>query len=149
MMHLREFTLDDFEEVVGMYYDFTYDLFADKREISPKYFFYKQVINWVNDKKHIILACKDSEIVGFSMSYIDEFNGLTRPIYTCEIAYVKPSHRKTRAAYMLYKNGYNMGKELGLNIHTNGRVSNGVAKMMKKHFELEEQFINFEGVHNG
>ena len=149
MMKIRTFVLDDYEEVVKMYFDFTTEVFSNRRTISPIYFFYKEITRWINSDKHIILACEDDKILGFSMSYVDSFNGLTQSIYNCEIAYVKPTYRKTRAAYMLYKNGYNMSKELGLNIHTNGRISNGVSKMMKKHFDLEEQFINFEGVNNG
>jgi hypothetical protein len=148
-MTLRQFTISDFEEVADMHYAFITEVFSDKRKISPKYFFYKEVQSWIANKKHIVLACKDKKIVGYSMSYIDEFNGLTEPIYTCEVAYVKPEHRKSRAAYMLYKNGYNVGMELGMNINTSGRVVNGVSSMMKKHFNLEEQFINFEGVNDG
>ena len=148
-MLLRKFNLDDFEEVVNMYYEFTKEVFGSTRTISPKYFFYKKVMDWINSGKHIILACKDDIVVGFTMCYVDEFDGLTSKIYTCEIAYVKPEYRKTRAAYMLYKNGYNMAKELGLNINTSGRVENGVSNLMKKHFNLKEKFVNFEGVNNG
>ena len=83
------------------------------------------------------------------MCYIDEFGGLTEAIYNCEYAYVKPEFRKTKAAYLLYHNAYNYSKELGLNVVTNGRVENGVSKMMKKHFDLQQQFINFERVNNG
>lgn len=149
MIKLREITLEDYEEVVKMYFDFTTEVFSDKRKISPIYFFYKEVTNWINSNKHIILAYEGNKVLGFSFSYVDNFNGLTEDIYNCEIAYVKPEYRKTRAAYLLYKNGYNMSIELGLNIHTNGRVCNGVSDMIKKHFNLEEQFINFEGVYNG
>lgn len=143
-MKLREFNLGDYEEVVNMYYEFTIEVFGDKRKISPKYFFYKSVIEWINSNKHIIVVCKDNEICGFSMSYIDECNGLTEPVYNCETCYIKQEFRNTRAAYLLYNNGYSVANDLRLNLLTNGRIRNGVSNMMKKHFDLEEQFINFE-----
>lgn len=141
--------MNDFEEVVNMYYEFIKEVFGAKRKVSPKYFFYKEVMHWVNNKRDILLVVKGEDICGFSMCYLDSFNNLTEPVYNAECAYVKPEYRKTRAAYILFKNGYNYAKEKNLNLVTNGRIENGVADMMKKHFKLEEQFINFERINNG
>lgn len=143
-MKLKEFKLNDYEDLVNMFYDFIVEVFAEDRDIAPKYFCYKEVMSWINNKKHIVLVGNDKETVGFSLSYIDEFNGLTNPIYTCEYAFVKPKYRKSRAAYLLYNNGSNVAKELNLNLVSNGRVENGVSNMMEKHFNLESKFINFE-----
>lgn len=148
-MNIRKMNIDDYEEVVDMFYSFITEVFSDKRKISPKYFYYKEVMSWINLNKDVIIAYKDSTIVGFSMCYLDEFNGLTERVYTCEYAYVKPEYRNSRAAYMLYNNAYSYGKEKGLNIVTNGRIQNGVSNMMAKHFDLKEQFINYEGISNG
>lgn len=149
-MELRAFKLDDYEEVVDMLYSFMIEVFSEDRKISPKYFYYRQIQSWINQKKHIVLAVnKDNTIVGFSCCYIDEFDYLTESVYNCEYAYVKPEYRKTRAAYMLYKNGSSTAKELGLNLVSNGRIENGVDNMMEKHFNLQRKFTNFEGKYNG
>lgn len=144
-MKLREFRLDDYEEVVDMFYDFIKEVFETNRKISPKYFFYKQVTSWINQRRHIVLAVNNEDkIVGFSCCYIDEFDCLTESVYNCEYAYVKPAYRNTRAAYMLFKNGSSKANDLGLNLVTNGRIENGVDNMMEKHFNLQRRFTNFE-----
>ena len=145
-MKLREFRLDDYEEIVNMYYDFNTEVYGSFRKIGSKYFYYKIVQDWINTNRHIIVSVdKTNTITGFSLCYIDNFNGLTETIYNCEICYVKPSYRNTRAAYLLYNNGYNKAKELGLNIYTSGRIENNVDKLMSNHFNLEPKFINMEG----
>lgn len=144
-MKLIPFSLEFYEDIVDMYYGFIVEVFGNNRKVSPKYFFYKEVQNWINQKKHIVIATNGVDVCGFSMCYIDEFNQLTEPVYNAEVCYVKPSYRNTRAAYLLYNNGYAKSKDLGLNIVTNGRVANGADKLTNKHFNLEQQFINFEG----
>lgn len=141
--------LDDYEEVVGMYYCLVKELFGDKREISPKYFFYKQVQNWINSGNDIVVSYSDNCVTGFSMCFKEEFFGLTEPYYNCEYCYVKPEYRKTRAAYILYNNAYEYSKELGMNIVASGRVNNGVDKMIGKHFDLDKRFITFERRYHG
>lgn len=144
-MKLRRFNLDDYEEVVEMFYEFNKEVFGEIRTINPKYFYYKEVIAWINSSKHIVLSVDNNDIVtGFTLCYVDNFNSLTSSIYNCEYAYVKPKYRKGRSAYMLYKNGDKVAKELGLNLFTNGRVENGVSDMIEKHFNLNKKFINFE-----
>ena len=142
-MILRKMMLKDFEEVVDMYYNFTKEIYP-KRTIGERYFFYKEVMSWINNNRDVILVEKDGTIAGFSLSYIDMNNGLTETIYNGVIAYVKPEYRKTRAAYMLYRNMSEYAKEQGLTIIANGLATTDVAKMIKKHFECEEMFVNFE-----
>lgn len=148
-MYLRKFQLKDYEEVVDMYYQFITEIFSEKRKISPKYFYYQKVSDWINSKKNIIIAEKNKVIVGFSMSFIDEFDGLTEPIYNGETIYVKPEFRKTRAGYMLYHNTVKYSEEIGLNIMANGRVENKIDKMIEKHFKPTTMFINYERKYNG
>lgn len=146
-MTLDKFTLDDYEEVVDMFYELNKEFYRDIRTISPKYFYYKAVINWIADKKHIIL-CKDKNgvTVGFTLSYIDDVNGLTETVYNGEIAYIKPKYRNTRAAYLLYNNVASVAKELKLNLSSNSRVENGVDKMIEKHFTTNKVFSNYERI---
>ena len=146
-MTLDKFTLDDYEEVVDMFYELNKEFYRDIRIIGPKYFYYKAVTNWIADKKHIIL-CKDKKgiIVGFTMSYIDAVCGLTETVYNGELAYVKPKYRNTRAAYLLYNNVASVAKELKLNLSSNSRVENGVDKMIEKHFTTNKVFSNYERI---
>jgi phage regulator Rha-like protein len=146
-MEIRRFTLDDYEDVVGMHYDFIKEVFSD-RVISPKYFFYKEVGSWINDSKNIIVAYKGKTIVGYTLAYVDQFNGLTSPVYNAEIAYIKPEYRNSKAAYLLFKNTSDYAKEQNMTLITNGRIENGTASIMKKHFNLKEKLISFEGVEN-
>lgn len=144
MINIRQFMIPDFEEVVNMYYDFTKEVYPE-RDIGEKYFFYKKVIEWINDSYDVVLAYNEKEIVGFTMCYQDMCNGLTEPIYQCELAYIKPEYRKTRTAYLLYNNAYEYAKQLGMQISSNGRVENGVDKMMLKHFNLKPKFTVLGG----
>lgn len=143
-MMLRKFKADDYEELVDMFYDFSVEVYTN-RKIGAKYFYHRAVQEWVRDDKDIVVALDKDKIVGFSLAYIDDTKGLTEPIYQGDICYVVPEYRKTRAGYMLYKNVYNYSKELGLPISANGRIANGVDKMLVKHFNAKAKFILFEG----
>ena len=147
-MILEKFILPYYEEVVDMYYEFTKEVYPE-RHIGERYFFYKEVGLWIKDGRDIVVAKKDNSITGFSLAYIDENAGLTNPIYNGIIVYVKPDYRKTRAAYLLYKNVSNYAKEQGLTMMANGLATTDTAKMIKKHFDCKEMFINFERTHDG
>lgn len=145
-MTLRKFGLSDYEETVEMLYAFYKEVYSH-RKISPKYFYYQAVTHWINTKKDIVLvANKDNTIVGFSMCHIDDNGCLTEQTYCGEIAYVKPEYRKTRAAYLLYKNAVEYASEKGLTWVSSSRVENGVSDMVKKHFDCKEMFISLEGI---
>lgn len=145
MIELSKFQLSDYEQVVNMYYEFTKEVYPN-RKIGERYFFYKVVQKWINDGADIVIATEGMIPIGFSVCYKDEFGGLTEPIYQCDIAYVKPHKRKSRAAYLLYNNAYEYAKQLGLKVSTSGRTSNKVDKMMMKHFNLTQTFTTLEGV---
>ena len=142
-MTLHNMLLPDYEEVVDMYYDFTKEVYPE-RTVGERYFFYKEVESWINNRRDVVIVKKDDTIVGFSLSYVDQNSGLTSPIYNGVIAYVKPEYRKTRAAYLLYKNVSERANDLELTLMANGLVTNGVSNMVKKHFDCKEMFINFE-----
>ena len=142
-MTLYSFLLSDFEETVQMYYEFTKEVYPD-RKIGEKYFFYKEVMSWVNKQNDVIIVKKDGIAVGFSMAYVDTNSGLTESIYSGVIAYVKPDYRKTRAGYLLYKNVSECANDKKMILMANGLVTNGVSNMIKKHFDCKEMFINLE-----
>lgn len=147
-MTLRPFFLQDYEAVVDMYYDFTKEVFTERR-IGTKYFFYKTITDWIQKGRDIVLVEHNDEIIGFSMAYYDDFGGLTEPFYNGEIAYVKPEYRKSKAAYLLYNNVVEVAKEKNLLLVANGRIENGIDTMIKKHFKATPMFINFERKPNG
>jgi GNAT superfamily N-acetyltransferase len=142
MYRLKKFELSDYEELVDMFYEFTKECYPE-RKIGLKYRFYERVNQWIDNKYDIILGAKDDKIVGFSMAYIDN-SGLTENVYVGEIAYVKPEFRKGRITYMLYSNVVQYAKELGLTLVSNSRISNGVDNMIKKHYDVEEKYTQFE-----
>ena len=142
-MTLHKLTLKDYEEVVDMYYNFMKEVYPE-RIIGERYFFYKEVMSWINNSRNVILVKKGSITVGFSMAYLDQNSGLTEAVYNGVIAYVKPEYRKTRAAYLLYKNMSDVAEENNLTVVANGLVTNGVSDMISKHFDCKEMFINFE-----
>lgn len=146
-MKLIEFQLQYFEDLVDMYYKFNTEVYGSFRKIGSKYFYYKAVQKWIDEGKHIVISINSElKATGFSLCFIDDFEGLTEPIYNCGICYVKPEYRNTRASYLLYNNGFNAAKELKLNIYSSGRIENNVDKLMNKHFNLEPKFMNMEGI---
>ena len=142
-MILRKFTLSDYEEIVDMYYDFIKEVYST-RKIGSKYFFYRKINEFISDKCDIVIAEKDGIISGFTVSKIDDMGGITEPVYDGMIAYIKPKFRKGRTAYMLYNNVSEYAKELGIPLVSNSRIENGVNKMIKKHFNVQEKYIMFE-----
>lgn len=132
-MNIRKFELRDFEEVVEMYRLLTCEIYPD-RQIGSKYFFYRAVMSWIDSGKDIIVCEKDKDIIGFTMSGIDQCGGITEQVYSGEIAYVKEDYRKTRAAYLLYHNVSDYATEQGLRLIANAYLGGNdkVDKIQKK-----------------
>ena len=140
---LRQFELDDFPELVSMFKELTREIYPN-RKIGADYFFYRSVLGWVQADKHIIIALKGEDIIGFSLCHI-ETSGITEPIYLGECAYVKPEYRRSKAAYLLYKNGSDKASELGLTLFSNAFIGglNHVDKIQEK-FGMKPMFIGYE-----
>ena len=147
-MILNKFELNDYEEVVDMFYMFMKDVMSN-RKLNPKYFYYKEVMEWIRNGNHIVVAKKDGITTGFSMCRVDNLNHLTEDIYVCDYCYVKEEYRKTRTAYLLYHNSYSFAKENNYILSVNGRIDNGVSDMIEKHFNLKPKFKLYEGDING
>jgi len=144
-MIIRKFELEDFEDVVSMLYDFSTEV-HNNRKINSKYFYYKEVISWLENNKDIVVCIDANTITGFSMCFIENNNYLTEPTYNCDICYVRPKYRKGRTAYLLYNNAVKYAEDIGLKVVTYGRTENGTSDMIAKHFEVKQKFINYEGV---
>jgi hypothetical protein len=139
---LKKFKLSDYEELVDMFYEFTKECYKE-RKIGLRYRFYEKVNQWIDNKYDIILGMKEDKIVGFTMCYID-MSGLTEPVYVGEIAYIKPEYRKSKISYMIYNNVVEYAKQLNMILVSNSRVDNGVDKMIKKHYNVKQKYIQFE-----
>lgn len=100
-MIIREYTTEDFEEVVDMYYKMCLEVYPH-RKFKSKQYFYANVINWINWKYDIMVTEKDGNITGFIMCYFDSMGGIVEDYYQLECYYVKPEYRKTRALYLMY-----------------------------------------------
>ena len=144
MTKIRPFLLTDFEGLVDMYYDFTKEVYPN-RKVGNRYFFYKAVQKWIASEADVVISIVDGNISGFSMCYEDMFGGLTETVYQCDICYVRERYRKGRSAYMLYNNSYSYAKDKGLIVNVSARVENGVDKLVASHFKLTETFKTYEG----
>jgi len=141
---LRQFQLDDYETVVRMIHELYKETMSHK-VINPIYFYYKEVMEWINRGYHIIVATRDNKVVGFSMSYVNDTRGLTESIYQCEYCYVDKEYRNTRASHLLYNNAFNKGKDLGLMVSVTNSIDNGMSDMVEKHFGHSPKFTIMEG----
>lgn len=133
-MTLIPFSLELYEDLVDMYHSFISEVYGSKRRLNSKYFFHKEVQHWIDARKEIVIVANQDNVIGFSVSYIDNMSGMTEDVYNGDIAYVKPEYRKTKAGYLLYKNILARAEELNMNLVGNGRVENGVDMMLVKHF---------------
>ena len=129
-MILRPATLNDFVELVQMYKDLIKTVYHNMN-LSEDIYFYGAVIEWFKQKKDIIIAEQDGVIAGFTLGYVENLQ-IVEPYYFGDIAYIKPEFRKSRAAYMLYNNVVNYGKELGLKVEARAFIGNGNANKIDK-----------------
>jgi len=144
MITIRQFTIDDYEVVVDMLHRLYKETHGYKT-INPKYFFYKEVMSWINDSKDIVVAVKDDEVIGFTLCFVKEYNGLCDSVYHGEYGYVYEKNRKSRAAYMLYHNAYKYSRELGMLMSITNSISSGASDMVEKHFGYKPKFTTMEG----
>lgn len=123
-MKLRPAEMKDYTELVTMYKDLCSIVYHDMK-LGDDIVFYATVVEWFKGTRDIVIAETDKgEIAGFTLAFIENIM-IVEPYYFCDIAYVKPEFRKTRAAYMLYHNCVKYAKELGLRAHAKAFIGNG------------------------
>ena len=123
-MKLRPAELSDYRELVDMYIELAKVVY-DGMKISEDAYFHQVVINWFKMGRDItICETKDGDSAGFTLAYKEDI-GIIEPYYHGDIAYIKPEHRKSRAAYLLYNNVIEMGKQLGLRVIAKAFVGDG------------------------
>ena len=112
-MKLRPATINDYLELVEMYKELTKIVYQGF-EIGEDIFMHGTVQKWYLENRDIVICeTKDGKIAGFTMGYREDI-GIIKPYYFADVAYVKPEHRKTRAAYLLYNNIVSYADQLGL-----------------------------------
>lgn len=132
-----------FEDVVGMYFDMTKEIYPHKR-IGNKQNFYREVDSWTLNGSDLTLVISKGDVVGFSKSFVDYHHGLWEPDYHTELLYIKPDYRKTRALSVLANDIVRLAKSNGLDNSINARVDNGFAELIKKHYNTISSFIKLE-----
>lgn len=139
-MKIRNANLEDYEELVFMYKELTKVVY-EGFEIGEDIFFYGAVQKWFQNKKDIIICEKDDgTITGFSLAKIEDV-GIVKPYYFGEIVFVKEEFRKGRSAYLLYNNGANYAKELGIPVLSKAFVGNNENKVDQIQAKFGEPFF--------
>lgn len=150
MITIREAKGEDIHEITTMYNDLLHIAYPN-RKISALEFLYRQVTDWIIKNEFILVSHDDKidRITGFILVRENNAGGLTEVILDAEITYVKPEHRKSRAAYLLYNTGFNYAKLRGLGImSTSTEESSPIvtkrfgAKKSFNHFETSKEYIN-------
>lgn len=142
-MKLREFEHKDYLEVVAMFKDFVATVYPN-RKLGSDLAFYDDVLNWVKTGKHIFVVDNGRELMGFSVSSIDQNRGLTEPVYFGEICYVKPQFRKTKCAYLLYNNGSEIAQKLGIALCANAFISEDKVQKIQSKFGMKPTYQTME-----
>lgn len=133
-----------YEELVGMYYEMTKEVYPHKI-IGNKQNFYRQVDMWTTDGGFdIVLAIANKQVVGFSKSYVDYHSGLYEPDYYTELLYVKPDKRRSKALYALANSISKLAKDNNIDNVINARIDNGFSESIKKHYNTVSSFIKLE-----
>ena len=130
-MELRKARTQDYVEVTKMFIDFLTESYPD-RSVTSEISCYKLVMSWFEQNSDIVLAIKDSTIIGFTLAYIDTNGGTLSAVYRAEIAYVKPEFRYTRAAYLLMINVIKLAQTHNLSVVSKGTMYNNVHKLHAK-----------------
>jgi len=141
-MTIRKATTADYIEIVEMYKQLIQTVYHNMK-IKDDIYFYGTVIEWYKANRDIVVAEKDGVITGFTLAYVEDI-AVIEPYYYGDIAYIKPEFRKTRAAYLLYNNVVNYGKELGLKVEARAFIGNGNENMVDK---IQAKFGKQEFIH--
>lgn len=103
MVQIRSAYTSDLHEIVAMYKDLVKIVFPN-RKIGSDFHFYNVVISWINAGHNIVISENNGKISGFYLSYVDDMQGLTEPVYYVAELYIKPQYRKTKAFYLMFEN---------------------------------------------
>lgn len=90
------------------------------------------VKSWLTSKVDVLVAEKDSKIVGFFLGYVDTNNGTLSAMYRAEALYVLPEYRLTRLSYEMFRLPINIAKPYGLPIISNASVITNSSNLYEK-----------------
>ena len=141
-MKLLAYSPEFFEDIVGMFYDMTKEIYKGRR-IGYKQAFYRDVDEWTS--KHdvdVILVVSDKDVIGFSKSFVSNNSGLYEPHYFTDYIYIKPEYRNTKAITLLSNNILEYGDELKMANIMNVRTENGFDKSLRKYMSKQKTSYN-------
>lgn len=112
---VRLATGDDIPELVNMHRELIQTVYPSRR-IAPTDRFYSLVVDWFVQDYKVSVAENDGEILGYSLIGSHDAGGVVEKYLDAEVVFVKEAYRNTRAAYLLYKVGYDLAEELNMGI---------------------------------
>lgn len=87
---------------------------------------------WLSSKLDILVAERDSKIVGFFLGYVDTNNGTLSPMYRAEALYVLPEYRLTRLSYEMFRLPITIARPYGFPIISNASVITNSSSLYEK-----------------
>lgn len=140
-MNIRPAEGNDIPELVQMYRSLLVIAYPQRR-IAPTEVLYGLVVQWFKNKDTITIVYNDDGLVGFTLMNFNNAGGSTETVIDAEISYVKPQYRKSRAAYLLYKEGLKYAVHMGMGVMSTSNPDS--APIMKKRYNAELTFSHFE-----
>jgi len=130
-MNIEKANIEDYQIIVKMFYNFTKEVYKTMT-LGPKATFHKLVLGWYAKGIDIHVVKQNNKIIGFTMCYVDTFAGILNPVYRCEVTYVKPKFRKTRACYILMTEVIKRAESVGLKVHSKASTYNNTENLHKR-----------------
>lgn len=139
MVEIRTATIDDIEELVYMYYDLIATAYPRRKQTSIA-FYYNNVIEWFKNSWDVFITYDGENITGFTLGYLDNYNGIIEPYYKADIAYVKEKYRNGRSAFLLYNTVLETQKDYIIETHALvGNASSIAEKYCENTFKVYER----------
>lgn len=140
-MKIRPAKGSDIPELVQMYKELL-EIAYPQRKIAPIEILYQIVSDWFSNKSKITIAYDEDTIVGYTLMTYNNAGGATETVLDAEISFVKEEYRKSRAAYLLYKEGLKYAIFMGMGVMSTSNPDS--APIMKKRYNSELTFAHFE-----
>lgn len=140
-MKIRKATVEDIPVLVEMYIDLV-TIAYPKRRIAPPIIFYDIVVDWILTEKRVRVTYNNTELTGFSYISTNNAGGLTETLLDAEISYVKVEYRKSRAAYLIYKDGFDYALSMNMGMMSTSNIES--SPIVGKRFGAENTFLHWE-----
>ena len=151
-MSIRQIDINTSEDVIKeitlMYMSLIKIVYPDRIH-SAETVYKGIVLRWLVQQQRVSIIEKENEIIGFSVIGWHNVGGATDWYLDAEISFVKEEYRKSRAAYIMYKDGIDYAISEGLGIMSTSNPDSSPiiqkrynSKHLFNHFEISTQSIN-------